>query len=742
MNLENLAENLKSTSSPALTDLHLFDPKRYSARMSKYVNQETAAGQVFFDALQFANDLHSGQLRKSGAPYITHPCAVAEILARELKLDDPLVLAAALLHDVVEDVPSIQLGHIRDRFGNIVAELVDGCTKLSRNHLDYAALKDMTHSKIFLSASRQLAVLIIKLADRLHNLRTLHYLPKSKRQRIAQETIEVYAPIAAKLNIFPLKRELYHLALSYIYPRKSKKILQFNRSFRNSPEVADFDSKLRAAFAAAGLTVTVRPRAKGLGTYYNPLKRTLDLANTENHMDFAVILTSENILHCYWALGIVNSTFPPIPRTLRDFIANPKTNGYRSLHVRIHVGGNNYLIKFRTPQIDQYATYGILNRSNVQQPLSDEHWHEVSELLRSIGEYGGAARQRKALIRFSETEEIFVYSPQGDIYYLPRGSVVLDFAYMIHSELGERCEGALINNQWVPPTHPLHDGETVRILTSSEQLDVDPDLEELCRTPRARTSINKHLQHKRRRYAEAIGRQLVLQEIQRCGLTPDILEGEGTRLILEVHNIRDLAELFARVGQDLLSPQLVAYYFSGSPAHGPEQQQAQHCRSGSERNVLVVDELDKAIHKFARCCNPFPGQEHVVATLSERGITFHQEACADLLYRHDLQPQKLLDVIWNEESRWPHPLTFHLQVLQETLTSLIPALLHLDRTTDLQQMQSATDKHGQPQVKLAVTFADFKQARSFYRHLPANRTHVESYERQGRPHTSQGTTEF
>ena len=380
---------------------------------------------------------------------------------------------------MVEDVPWLALDDVEARFGAKIAELVDGCTKLARYHLDRATLKDLTHSKIFISASRRLGVLIIKLADRVHNLRTLHYLPQTKRQRIAQETIEVYAPIAARLNLYPVKRELYHLALSFLYPKKCKKILHLMREIRNSSEVNQLEAGLEKLLEDSGIKAELRTRPKGLGSYYDPLKRTLDPLYPENYIDFAVILKTSDILACYTLLGLVHENFPVIPRSLRDFIANPKANGYRSLHTRVHMGGNNYLIKIRTAEMEEWANGGILRAWEAQKGLSDEHWQDISELLRTIGEYGGAATQRKALIRLSESDEIYTYSPRGDIYYLPRGSIVLDFAYRIHSELGDYCDGAKVNTVWAPITQKLKDGDTVEVLTSPEQLDVDPDLEEL-----------------------------------------------------------------------------------------------------------------------------------------------------------------------------------------------------------------------------------------------------------------------
>jgi GTP diphosphokinase / guanosine-3',5'-bis(diphosphate) 3'-diphosphatase len=709
---------------------HFFDLERYRSRMAKYLNDDDETNGVFFRALEFAAELHKGQRRRSGAPYISHPCAVAEILARELRFRDPHLLAAALLHDVVEDVPEITLEDIVNQFDEVVAELVDGCTKLARHHLDRATLKDLTHSKIFLSASRRLGVLVIKMADRLHNLRTLHHLPKAKRQRIAQETIEVYAPIAAKFNIFPLKRELYHLALSYLYPRKSKKVLLFIHFFRNSPEFQELVQTLQKAFVDASCPMTLRPRAKGLGSYYDPVKRTLEISNTENYVDFGIILPTEDLVKCYTALGIVNTTFPPIPKTLRDFIATPKNTGYRSLHVRIHSGAQNYLIKIRTPSMDEWATYGILTEWSAQQPVSDEHWQEISELLRTIGEYGGVARQRKDLIRLSETEEMFAYSPKGDLYFLPKGSIVLDFAYKIHSELGDFCSGAMVNSEWVPLTHVLNDGDSVEILTSSEPLEVDPELETLSKTPRARSAINKKLHQKRLRYAQKVGEEILLQEIRRHGLPDEILIGEDMNFVLEFINLKDLSEVFMRVGQDLLSPHLILYYLMPPPQVSDHT--AHHSALKSlpvERNILTVSELDRAIHKFARCCNPYPGEDDLVAILSERGITFHHKDCKDLL-RHDLEPQQFPDVKWNKDAVWRYPLFFHIHVFLETLHSLIPALARAPSNILIQTLESFIDKRDQPMVKMTVRFKDFSEAQRFFTCLPKNRCAVEDY---GRP---------
>jgi GTP diphosphokinase / guanosine-3',5'-bis(diphosphate) 3'-diphosphatase len=721
---------LENLEGPENREIQQFDLAQYRFRMEYYLGGNTEENRAFFDALQFSYDMHAGQVRKSGAPYISHPCAVVEIMVREYKIKDPVLLTGALLHDIVEDIPQVSLADIEARFGEVVAELVDGCTKLTRYHLDRATLKDLTHSKIFLSASRRLGVLVIKLMDRLHNLRTLHYLKQSKRQRIAQETVEVYAPIAAMLNIAMLKRELSHLALNHLYPRKSKKILNITKGLRNAPEVLEIETVAKLALAGLPHRVVVRPRTKGLGTYYDRLKRTLSLYNAENRVDFAIIIDSDDVLACYHALGIVNTTFPPIPRTLRDFIATPRTNGYQSLHVRSHIKGQNYLFKIRTPSMDQRAVYGILSDWDSRKQLSDEHWQEFSELLRSIGEYVGAGRQRKALLRLSESEDVFAYTPAGDIHYFPKGSIVLDFAYKIHSELGEHCQGALVDETRVGPSYVLRDGDVVQIITSQEPLEVDPSLEEHCKTPKARAAINKHLQQKRLKYAQEIGREVLFQEMERHQLSSEILEAENVRLILEILNIKDLPDLYARIGQDRQSPHAFLYYLRDEVQrhpHSPGKQAVSPAPPG-ERNQICLARLDNAVHKFARCCRPYPGQQGLVATLSERGVSTHRCDCSELK-RYGMKPEDLLQVIWDCGVTWFQPMVFRVSVQHMTIASLLASFGRMSAQFDIHKLENRIDGHGAPYVLLTVVFHSLPETRRFFEFLPSGESLIEWYGR-------------
>ncbi|ROQ93439.1 RelA/SpoT family protein [Desulfosoma caldarium] len=706
-----------------------FDVGLYRLRMEELLPHDNPANALFYRALEYALVLHEGQIRKSGAPYISHPCAVAYILAKEMRIRDPEMLAAAILHDVIEDVPSIDYEVIEQAFGTTVADLVEGCTKMTRLHQDRAVLKDLTHSKILQTASQRLGVLIVKLADRLHNLRTLHYLPKPKRQRIAQETVEIYAPLAAKLNIFPLKRELYHLSLSYLYPKKSKKILNALRSLYSHASVLEITERLKEAFARRSMDVILRSRVKGLGTYYDAAKGTLRLANAENRVDFTVVLPSNDVDACYCALGVVNTSLTPVPRSLRDFIANPKNNGYMSLHTRIHYKGENYLVKVRTAAMDEWATYGVLSQWNNPERISEAYLKEISEFLRSVGEYGGPAPQRRNLIQLSEAEEVTVYTPHGDAHTFPLGSIVLDFAFKIHSDLGNHCVGGIIGGRRVPPTHKLKDGDTVRVLKVDTAVRFDPDLERLCMTPKARNAISKEIARRRRNCAHDIGRDLLLQELAQHGWTQKALEREEVPLILEVLNVKSLEDLFVMIGQDLLSPHAFLYYLQDVPKKSmgkarprPEEDEPIH-----ERKVLKVNDLDPAVHKFAGCCHPYPGERHVLATLSERGVTFHRSQCSDVTERHGLPPHKLLDVQWDEALPWRSPVAMWVRVLSSDKQALLPLLGKIPLGIEVRRLEGQFRKDLPQWAAFQVILESFKDARHLFGRFPSGAVIVERY---------------
>lgn len=706
---------------------HILLPLEYYRDiLAKHVPDTIPENQILFDALAFSYKHHQGFYRKSGEPYLNHPVAVAEILIQELFIRDPQLLSAALLHDVVEDVDSVTLRDIEVLFGNTVSTLVDGCTKL-RLQKDRATQSDLTHSKIFLSASRQLGVLLIKLADRLHNMQTLASLPEAKRRRIAFETLRVYAPIAAKLNLYTLKRNLYNLALSYLFPRKSKKILSITRGLLHSQEVEEMTNRLAEFISQDSYSFSIRPRVKGLGSFYSHLRQTIDLNNAENLVDFTIVLDSPDPLACYSILGRINQNLKPVPKSIRDIIANPKPNGYQSLHVRINQYGKDYLIKIRTREMDLNANSGMRYQWDSIH-IQESYWGEISDLLRNIGEYGGDGSQRKDLIQLSDTAEVFAYTPDGDIHYFPRGSTVIDFAYKIHSDLGDNCDGAFINGRRVGPLNELKDGDTVKIIKSDAPMDVDAEIEKKCMTPKARSALNRLLQKRRQNYAKKIGKEILLQEITRNGFSPDLLKDEAISLILNFLHMRDLSQMFIRIGQDTLSSKLILYYFDQLP----EIKAGLRSRTNivHTRNQLFVAEIEKAVHKFSNCCKPYPGQNDIAAALSERGVAFHSNNCKNLTKGILSNSQQILDVRWDLESDWPYPLLFSLRARGISLQDFITIVSKIDSQPQLHRIEMCPSKQNISSLLITLSLHSFKEAINFFQHFSPGTINVKTFGRR------------
>jgi GTP diphosphokinase / guanosine-3',5'-bis(diphosphate) 3'-diphosphatase len=707
---------------------HILLPlEHYRDILTQHISSYNSESKVIFDALAFAYKHHAGCFRKSGEPYFNHPVAVAEILLKDLFIKDPQLLSAALLHDVVEDVASVALRDIESLFGNTVATLVDGCTKLQLQQKDRATQSDLTHSKIFLSASRQLGVLLIKLADRLHNMQTLASLPEAKRRRIAFETIRVYAPIAAKLNLYTLKRNLYNLALAYLFPRKSKKIISVTKELFCSKGVDEITHRLMEIISKGPHAFSIRPRVKGLGSFYSHLRQTIDLNNAENLVDFTVVLDTADPLDCYPVLGRINQHLKPVPKSIRDIIANPKPNGYQSLHVRINQQGRDYLIKIRTREMDLNANSGMRYQWDTVH-IQESYWGEISDLLRNIGEYGGDGSQRKNLIQLSDTAEVFAYTPDGDIHYFPRGSIVIDFAYKIHSDLGDHCDGALINGRRVSPLSELKDGDTVKILQSDSPLEVDSDLEKRCMTPKARSALNRLLQKRRQNYAKKIGKDILLQEITRHGLSQDLLKDETMSLILNFLHIKDLSQMFIRIGQDTLASKLILYYFDQLPDIKASARAKTH--TIETRNHLLVSEIEKAVHKFSNCCKPYPGQTNVVAALSERGVAFHCHNCKNLLKSSLSSPQQFLDVTWDSTTEWPYPLLFNLRARGLSLQGFVTLISKNSSEFQFHRIEKGPMRQNIPSLFITISLQSFKEAISFFHSFSPGMISVKSFSRK------------
>ena len=595
-----------------------FDLAEYRQLMTRYLGGSKGKARVFWEALDFAVAAHAGQRRRSGDPYILHPCRVAQILAEEMEITDPELLAAALLHDTVEDVEEVTVELVAQRFGRNVADTVDGCTKIVRFSGDRQSFYKQVHRKIFSGAAARLEVMLVKLADRLHNLRTLNAMPRDRRQKISVETLDIYAPMARVMGFFNMKRELYDLALKYKFPRQSHKVQARIRQMEESTEVQEIAARLRQELRRAKVDCQVSIRPKGLWGYFDPVKKQLNQV-IDHPLEYTLLV--KDIHSCYEALGIVNQNFPPIPRTIRDFIANPKPTGYQGLHARANIKGQNYLFKIRTPDMARNAQRGIIHGWSVQSKVAGIFEKELREMFNILGADQGLSP--KEMIAASGKKEIYTFTPKGDRICLPIQSIVLDFAYRVHTDVGKCCSGAIVGQQRVPPGHVLKDGDRVKILRQDSPVLFDPDLLELSQTPRARSGVAKGFRVRQRALAREIGQAILPQELKRYGIDAEVLNKKEVKTILDGYELESLDQLYQGVGADQIHLRELVGKVIDTLVNGQEILQP----PAGVLNRTCLSSLDPVCIKFSACCKPVPTDKGLVGLLSERGLSVHHHEC-------------------------------------------------------------------------------------------------------------------
>ena len=613
-----------------------FNIAAYCESMEQILGGQEGSAKVFWEALSFAVSAHQDQRRKSGEVYVSHPLQVAKILAEELEIRDPELLAAAVLHDTVEDVPEVTSEVIGEIFGKNIEIIVDGCTKIANFSGDKQTFYKLVHRKLFSGAAAHLEVLLIKLADRLHNLRTMDSMPKDRRQKIAEETLDIYAPLAKIMGLNSIKRELYTLALKYKFPRQSQKVLAAIKRLQTSEEVLAIKRTLEERMKEAWITNEIRLNPKGLWAYFAPTQKVLN-KTVANPMEF--IIVTNDIQTCYRVLGIIHQNYPPIPRTIRDFIANPKATGYQSLHTRANIKGCNYLFKIRTAEMTTSSRTGLVREWFVHKKVPSSFEVELREMLDILGTEGDLSY--RDMIAVSGKKAIYTYTPKGDPVELPARSIVLDFAFNVHTDVGKRCIKARIGNRQVEPGALLEDGDQVEIICQKEPVRFEPEIQLLCQTPRARAELSKLFRQRREALAGMIGESLLRQELKHYGLPYDLLEKPGMATIMAPLGAMELPELFLGLGEgrfrlrELISEIKGRLYADRETLLPP---------TGS-LNRIELATLDPVCIKFSRCCNPVPTENWLYGLLSERGLSIHQKECATITSLH-AQREDVVEVRW------------------------------------------------------------------------------------------------
>lgn len=611
---------------------------------------------VIREAYLFAESAHAGQTRASGEPYINHSIAVATTLV-ELRLD-PVTVAAALLHDVAEDT-GITLADVRERFGEEIASLADGVTKLgkiewmSREERQAESLR-----KMFLAMANDIRIVLIKLADRLHNMRTIEFLPEWKQRRTAQETMDIYAPLAQRLGIGAMQRDLEDLAFRVLSPDaygEVKSQLAEAEAARSAflERVAD---TLHREVNRAGLKVVhdrITSRPKHIYSIWQKMQRPKyagqPVARIYDRLGVRVIL--DDVKDCYAALGVVHALWRPIPGEFDDYVANPKTSGYQSLHTAVVYEGEPLEIQIRTMQMHREAEHGIAAHWKYKEGKGAEREVEQKlSWLRQLLDWHSELADARDFVQSVRLDlfqnEVFVFTPKGDVIDLPAGATPLDFAYRIHTDVGHRTVGAKVNGRLVPLSHALHTGDIVEIVTSKTAGGPSRDWLTFVVTSTARAKIKQWFKKEAREENIARGKELLEKELRRSGGVT-LLRPERLREVAPSFNMPDDGDLLAALGNGDLSLLQVVAALRGEPAApqpAPAVPPAAPPTPPPSRGVRVRG-ADNVLMKFSRCCTPLPGDRIIGYVTRGRGVTIHRFDCPNAKFFR-ANPERLIDVEW------------------------------------------------------------------------------------------------
>ncbi len=618
-------------------------------------------------AFHRASEAHEGQFRKSGEPYITHCVAVAQILA-DMGLD-ATTIAAALLHDTVEDT-TVTREDLEAEFGPKIAELVDGVTKLKQlaDDVHPAGNNGRTHDrhdrnmeylrKMFLAMGADLRVLLIKLADRLHNMRTLEHMPEHKRRRIAKETFEIYAPLANRLGIWQFKWQLEDLSFRYLQPERYHALasqLNERRSDREA-DLRHLQAFIADHFAREGLKAEITARPKHIYSIYRKMERK-NLPIEQIYDVRAIRVIVDTVPQCYQALGIIHNIFHAIPGEFDDYISSPKENSYRSLHTAvIDDQGKTLEVQIRTHEMHEESEYGVAahwrykeNRTTHVNEAFDRRLELLRRTLEEILETGAeqdATRFVQGMMDQLGPDRIYAFTPKGDIIDLPEGATPVDFAYYVHTEVGHRCRGAKINGRLVSLDYKLKNGDRVEIQTAKQggpSLDwLNPDLGYV-KTARARNKIKQWFRKRERENAVTAGKDVLDRELRKLGKSTVPRDEIATQL-----GFGKAEELLLAIGRGEITGAQISRHLL-QLEHAPESDDELKPTGPSPTEPvsaqgMIVDGADDLLNTLARCCNPTYGDEIVGFITRGRGITIHRANCKNILNTNE--PERIIQVSW------------------------------------------------------------------------------------------------
>ncbi|MEE8417712.1 MAG: bifunctional (p)ppGpp synthetase/guanosine-3',5'-bis(diphosphate) 3'-pyrophosphohydrolase [candidate division Zixibacteria bacterium] len=602
-------------------------------------------------AYEFSDRVHAGQYRESGDPYVEHCLNVAFILA-EIHMDSATI-AAGLLHDAIEDAGAT-ISEIKGEFGEEIADMVNGLTKMSGLKFKNAAELQVEYfRKMLLSMAKDIRVIVIKLADRLHNMRTLGHLPAEKRKRIALETREIYAPLAHRFGMARMKWELEDLSFKYLgakeYADIEKEIIE-SREEREA-YIDDLTRALETAVASAGIKSEVTGRAKHYYSVYRKIKvRRVPFDQIYDLLAMRIIV--DTITDCYHALGIIHTMWPPVPERFHDYVANPKSNGYRSLHTTV-IGprGRMVEIQIRTHAMHYAAEYGIAAHWLYKEGKKglgeiDQHMAWIREILEWQGEMTNPEEFLEYLKIDLFPDDVFVYTPAGDLKQLPKGATALDFAFSVHSDIGFHCVGATINGKYVTLSTVLHSGDEVEIRTSSHQ-NPSSDWLMIATTTRAKSRIKHWLRQRGYEQAVSLGKEMLENELKKKRMK---MPSETELLDLAARNgFTNAEQMYSGLGSGTISVNNLISKLS--PRLEKEQPSMIRRFIDQARGVskgIKIGGVENLMFRFASCCQPIPGEKIIGYVTRGRGLSIHKADCTNAAAIFQ-EPERMVDVEWDVE---------------------------------------------------------------------------------------------
>ncbi len=687
-------------------------------KVSDYPDIGESEVELIRRAYAYSARVHKDQNRVSGEPYLSHPLEVSSILA-DLRLDIPSIVTG-LLHDTIEDTLATR-EEIEKKFGEEIAFLVDGTTKISLlPHVSDVEKQAESFRKLILATATDIRVVLIKLADRLHNMRTLKYLPEHRRRRIARETMEIYAPLAHRLGMNWISIELEDLAFQFSEPGEYERIFRKVSSKKKEWEkyTEEISSRLEAKMNELGISGQISWRFKHLYGIYSKMKKgNISLDNVYDILGFRIITAGEN--ECYQVLGAVHSLWKPIPGKVKDYIALPKLNNYQSIHTAV-IGpfGEQMEIQIRTEQMHDIAEYGVAAHWKYKRgDLEDDETERIYTSLRHLVEFKDIKDSTEYLEAVKGElilDVIYVYTPDADLLEFPAGATPVDFAYSIHTDIGNHCARAYVNHKLVSLDYELRTGDMVKIITSEDRIPSRHWLDSVV-TAKAKNRIRGWMRQEENRKAEHMGEVITRRKFSAKGISlQSLLKNNGISGSLEKLGFSVLGDFYRAVGfGNVAADDLIKVVSPEKFADGEGEDKSRRIKSimnrisrDEYRDAVLVSKYDNILINFGKCCNPVPGERVIGFITRGRGITVHVYDCRRLL---EVSPERRIEVSWNEEysGNFPISISVRCENRKGMLSDLTGAVS--GQNVDIVSADICEDEAGQGDVKFEVAVRNIEQ---------------------------------